>query len=206
VRPVWVIGNGGHAKVVIDALRLQRSCQVAGIISDDPAAPPVEPGLLHIGPVSPDVLRRHGVDRAIIAIGANSVRARIAAELDDAVEWVSAIHPSAIVSPTATIGTGILLAAGSIVQPSVAVGDHAIINTGASVDHDSVIGACAHIAPGAHLAGNVMVGEGTLVGVGASVIPGITIGTNAIIGAGSVVIRDIPDNARVVGNPARPIN
>src|SRR5690606_31617014 len=165
---------------------------VAGVISDDPDAPPVDPGLMHIGPVSPEVLRRHGVDRAIIAIGANTARARIAEELDGKVEWVNAVHPSAIVSPSATIGAGVLLAAGSIVQPSVTVEDHAIINTGAVVDHDAVIGACTHIAPGARLAGHVTVGEGTLVGIGSSVIPGITIGAHATIGAGSVVIRDVP--------------
>jgi acetyltransferase-like isoleucine patch superfamily enzyme len=32
---------------------------------------------------------------------------------------------------------------------------------------------------------------------------GVTIGENAIIGAGSVVTKAVPDNAVVVGNPAR---
>ena len=40
----------------------------------------------------------------------------------------------------------------------------------------------------------------------AVIIGGITIGNNAKIGAGSVVINDVPDNATVVGNPARIIN
>ena len=34
---------------------------------------------------------------------------------------------------------------------------------------------------------------------------GIKIGSNVIIGAGSVVIRDINDNSKVVGNPAKEI-
>jgi acetyltransferase-like isoleucine patch superfamily enzyme len=47
------------------------------------------------------------------------------------------------------------------------------------------------------------VGEGTHIGAGAVVIPSIRIGKWCTIGAGTVVIRDIPDYATAVGNPAR---
>ena len=203
--PVWIIGYGGHAKVAIDALRASQHYRLAGTISDDPSAPPLEPELHHIGPVTPEVLRQHDVRHAFIAIGSNDVRSSIADRIAGSVEWVSIVHPSAIVSPTATVGAGVLLAAGAIIQPPTTIGDHAIINTAASVDHDCIIGAFAHIAPGTHLSGGVSVGTGTLLGVGTSVIPGITIGAHALVGAGSVVIHDIPDGAKVAGNPAKPI-
>ena len=35
------------------------------------------------------------------------------------------------------------------------------------------------------------------------IIGNITIGNNVTIGAGSVVVKDVPDNAVVVGNPAK---
>ncbi len=41
------------------------------------------------------------------------------------------------------------------------------------------------------------------IGAGSIINPGVTIGENALIGAGSIVTRDIPDNAVVLGNPAR---
>jgi serine O-acetyltransferase len=44
------------------------------------------------------------------------------------------------------------------------------------------------------------------VGPGACILGGITIGNNAVIGANAVVIKDIPDNAIVVGNPSRIIS
>ena len=41
------------------------------------------------------------------------------------------------------------------------------------------------------------------IGAGVTILPGVTIGENAIVGAASVVTKDVPDNAIVVGNPAR---
>jgi acetyltransferase-like isoleucine patch superfamily enzyme len=50
-----------------------------------------------------------------------------------------------------------------------------------------------------------VVKKGASVGSGATILSNLTIGENAIIGAGSVVTKDVPDNAVVVGNPARVI-
>jgi len=41
------------------------------------------------------------------------------------------------------------------------------------------------------------------IGARVSILPGVTIGENAIVGTGSIVTKDVPDNAVVVGNPAR---
>lgn len=43
------------------------------------------------------------------------------------------------------------------------------------------------------------------IGVNTTILPGVTIGENAIVGAGSVVTKDVPDNAVVVGTPAKVI-
>jgi acetyltransferase-like isoleucine patch superfamily enzyme len=48
--------------------------------------------------------------------------------------------------------------------------------------------------------------RGASIGTGATILCGISIGENAIVGAGSVVTHDVPDNAVVVGNPARPLH
>lgn len=41
------------------------------------------------------------------------------------------------------------------------------------------------------------------IGANATILPGIIIGENSMVGAGAVVTKDVPDNAIVVGNPAR---
>ncbi|HEX8365547.1 MAG TPA: acetyltransferase [Allosphingosinicella sp.] len=199
-----LFGSGGHAKVVLEAIRAaDPECEVA-ILDDDPEASrrTVLGGAIVGGRAW---LEANWPDAAIVpAIGTNSARATL-------VDWLkgqsrplaSVVHPRAIVSPSALIGAGAFLAPGAIVNAEAAVGEAAIVNTGASVDHDCRIGAAAHIAPGAHLCGSVRVGARTLIGAGATIIPGVAIGADAIVGAGSVVIADLPDGARVAGCPAR---
>lgn len=48
-----------------------------------------------------------------------------------------------------------------------------------------------------------LVKEGASIGSSVSILCGVTIGRNAIVGAGAVVTRDVPDEAVVVGVPAR---
>lgn len=49
------------------------------------------------------------------------------------------------------------------------------------------------------------VGEGSTIGANATIVCGHRIGKAAMIGAGSVVVKDVPDFALMVGNPARRI-
>lgn len=48
-----------------------------------------------------------------------------------------------------------------------------------------------------------IVKQGASIGANATILPGLIIGKNAMVGAGAVVTKNVPDNAVVVGNPAR---
>ncbi len=48
-----------------------------------------------------------------------------------------------------------------------------------------------------------LIRRGASIGAGAVLLAGVTIGVNAFVGAGSIVTKSVPDNALVVGNPAR---
>ncbi|MEW6717740.1 MAG: acyltransferase [Chloroflexota bacterium] len=48
--------------------------------------------------------------------------------------------------------------------------------------------------------------SGAKIGANATLLPGVLIGSNALVGAGSVVVKDVPEGAVVIGNPARVIN
>jgi maltose O-acetyltransferase len=51
----------------------------------------------------------------------------------------------------------------------------------------------------------IAIGDDVWIGGGAIVLGGVTIGDRAVVGAGSVVTRDVPADAVVAGNPARPV-
>lgn len=189
---MYLYGASGHAKVIIDILN-DSGIPVNGLIDDNESLEslmgyPVVHGLTDLSPV-------------IVSIGNNPIRKKVVGKLTGT--FGKAIHPTAILSPHATVGEGSVVMQGAIVQSGTTIGNHCIINTGASVDHECVIEDFVHVSPHACLCGGVTVGEGTHIGAGATVIPGIKIGRWSVIGAGSVVIRDVPDGVTVAGNPAR---
>ena len=186
---MYLYGASGHAKEIIDILCAQGS-QVEGLIDDNS-----EIRELHGYPVFHG---RSDLFPLIISIGDNRIRRMISQHMQGV--FGRAIHPSAIVSPSATIGEGTVIMQGAIVQADAQIGKHCIINTGASIDHESVIADYVHISPHSTLCGNVYVGEGSWIGAGSIVIPGLRIGRWCVIGAGSVVTKDIPDGVLAVGN------
>ena len=54
--------------------------------------------------------------------------------------------------------------------------------------------------------GDIVIGDGVWIGFGVVVLDGVTIGDGAVVGAGAVVTHDVPENAIVVGNPARVVS
>jgi sugar O-acyltransferase (sialic acid O-acetyltransferase NeuD family) len=196
---VFVIGAGGHAKVVVALLR---ACgeTIGGAYDDDRAK--IGSSILGV-PVlgSLEDVGGRGHTRAVMAIGGNRARHDISSQLAG-VEWVSLVHPHAMVHESATIGAGTVVFAGAIVQPDASLGSHCILNTSASVDHDSVIGDYVHIAPGAHLGGSGKSGDGALIGIGSTVAPGVRVGSWAVLGAGAVAVRDVSEGSVAVGVPA----
>ncbi|MGY1716243.1 acetyltransferase [Geodermatophilus sp. SYSU D01106] len=196
-----VYGAGGHAQVVIDVLR-STGVRVRRQYNDMPAnqhpqSIDVHPGIRLVGPgpFSVDALP------VVMAVGRNGERAELVSMLDTRFE--QAIHPSALIAPSARIGEGTVVLHGAVIQPNAQVGRHVLVNTAASVDHDCVVGDFAHVSPHATLCGHVEVGEGTHIGAGAVLIPKVKVGRWSRVGAGAVVISDIPDHCTAVGNPAR---
>lgn len=192
---VVLYGAGGHCKVVIDILEAL-GINVDAIVDDNPSAT----NLLNYPLLKADTI----YDKAIITIGNCQIRKMVARRIT-VNKYVTAIHPSAVVSPYSEIGNGTVVMQGAIIQSCAKIGKHVIVNTNSSIDHECRIADFVHIAPGVTLSGNVEVGECSWIGVGASVKQGIRIGKNCMIGAGSVVVKDIPNNTIAYGNPCRVI-
>lgn len=200
---LYLFGASGHGKVIKDILHAN-GIKVKAFIDDNKSVNECS-GC----PVLHDAF---GLSPVIVSIGVNRVRKMIVERLIyKAIEncyelsFGTAIHPSAIISPSAKIGEGTVVMPGAIINAEAVIGKHCIINTGATVDHECVIGDYCHVAPGVNISGGTTIGEGTWVGVGSSVIQCLNIGKNCMIGAGSVVVEDIPDQVIAYGNPCRVI-
>ncbi len=196
---LYLYGASGHAKVLLEIAEMNGHV-IGGLVDANPAITAL---LGH--PVTQSMpAEDYAGNTFVISIGNNQIRRRIAESPELAGKYFEIlVHPHSVISPAADLGEGTVVMAGAVINPSVRVGRHCIINTMASVDHDCELEDYVHISPGSALAGSVHVGEGTHIGIGASVIPGIRIGRWCTVGAGAVVIRDVPDGATVVGNPAR---
>lgn len=116
---------------------------------------------------------------------------------------ISLISKTAFIDKNVQIGDGIQVMPNSTIMYGAKIGKQCIINTKSSIDHDCIIEDGCEVGPGATLCGNVVMKTNSWIGAGATVLPRVEIGKNSIVGAGSVVVKSVPDNAVVVGNPAR---
>lgn len=192
---MYLYGASGHAKVIADILVASGEV-IVGLVDDNPE--------VHELQGYPVVHDPKGLSPFIVSIGNNGIRKKVVERLTTAT-FGKAVHPSAIVSPSASIEEGTVVMQGAIIQADARIGRHCIVNTGASVDHECCIGDYVHVSPHSTLCGNVHVGEGTWIGAGSTVIPGVKIGRWCVIGAGSVVTEDIPDGTLALGNRCRNI-
>ena len=204
-KPVIVLGAGGHAKVLISALRRLEADILGATDADLSRAAVLDAPVLG----DDSVVQAHAPDKVLLVNGlgstASSLARRVLFEKFAALGYgfATVVDPLALIAGPVDIAEGAQILTGATIQPDVRVGVNAIINTRASIDHDCVIGAHEHIAPGAVLSGNVRVGDSAHVGTGATVIQGIQIGANCVVGAGAVIIQDVPQNSTVGGVPAR---
>lgn len=199
-----LIGAGGHAKVLLDIMLLS-SETVEGVIDPNLDKTGIKSwrGLKVLG--SDEQIKHFSPANYILVNGLGSLpsssnRKDIYLKFKKmGFSFKNLTHPSAIVSPSATILEGVQIMAGCIIQADTKLGENAIINTRSSIDHDCVIGAHSHIAPGATISGGVKVGESCHIGTGASIIQGVDIGDAAILAAGACLYTDLEKGGKQFG-------
>ena len=203
------VGAGGHAKVVIEILRLSGKFEITCLLSAD--ARLVNSKVLGIPVTGDDSLLPElfgkGHRYAFIGLGSSGDmhprRNLYDRVIQAGFQVVAAIHPNAVISPSAVFGPGVTVMAGAVINSSAVVGENVIVNTGAIVEHDCQIGRHVHLATGCRLAGNITVGDNVHIGAGACIKQGVSIGRGSIVGAGAVVLRDVREGVVMVGVPAR---
>lgn len=110
---------------------------------------------------------------------------------------------------------------GTIIEDNVEIGSNCVIDAGLQrptvikkgtkfdnlvhVGHSVEIGESCMITACAEFSGSVIVGNNVHVSPNASIIDGVRIGNKSLVGIGAVVNKDVEDNTRVIGNPAKAV-
>ena len=194
---MYLFGASGHARVIRDIIEASGD-KVTAFIDDD----------LNLNEKDglPVLHNATGCSPVIVAIGDSKIRYKVVKRLEAlGCSFGVAIHPSAVVSPSAEIGKGTVIMPGVIVNAYSKIGKHCVINTGAQVDHECVIENFVDICPSTTLCGNVHVGDGSNVCAGSIVTQGVKIGRWSIVGSGSLCRHDIDDGVVMVGRDCHEI-
>lgn len=148
---------------------------------------------------------KHKVSNVYCPIGNNPLRRKILSRVKElGYNTPYFIHPSACIADNVSIAEGVYVLPQTVIAPFVTLKKYSMVAINASIEHHSILNEGCFVASGVNVGANVNLIKDSYVGMGAVVITGVKIvGENSLIGAGSIVIRDVPDNAVMVGNPAK---
>ena len=107
----------------------------------------------------------------------------------------------AFIESNVKIGNGVTIKNGVAIWDLVTIEDHVFVGPYAVFTND--LKPRAELRKSRDQLASTLIKEGATIGANATIVAGITIGRYACIGAGSVVIHNVPEQAIMVGNPAR---
>jgi acetyltransferase EpsM len=202
-KSVLIIGAGGHAAEIRDYIRHynqasnQEQISVLGFIDDDPKPH------AHYGFEEPFLgdITNHDVRtdcHYLMGIANLKYRKSIIERFTAAgAQFIGLVHPTALVSPSAKLGVGVVISHNASIGPKVKIGNFNMLNSRCTIGHDTVMGDYNFISPKVALSGNTQMGDNNMIGTNASTIPGAKIGNNNTVGAGMIVYKPIGDNETV---------
>jgi UDP-N-acetylbacillosamine N-acetyltransferase len=194
MKSIYIYGASGHGLVVSD---IAKACGYDDIIFIDDG----ENSYLTF-----EQIKNNKNIPIAFGIGENNTREKLFKRVQkNCFEIITLVHPSAIISPSASIASGTVVMPNVVVNAKATIGSGVILNSSCVIEHECIIEDFVHVSPNVALAGVVKIGKFTHIGIGSSVIQCITIGEHTIIGAGSVVVNNINDFKKAYGNPCREI-
>ncbi len=192
MKPLLLIGCGGHARSLIDVIETGGHWRIHGLVGlpDQVGSSVLSYPVIGTDADLPSL--RGACSSAVLAIGQlpdPAPRQRLAAHLEQlGFHCPVLISPHAVVSRQAQLGAGTVVGHGAIVNAGAVVGGHCILNSRALIEHDVQIGDHCHVSTGALVNGGVQLGCGSFVGSGAMLREGLQLPAGTVISAGKRVM------------------
>lgn len=120
-------------------------------------------------------------------------------------EFITLIHPTAIISEGSRVGRGCMFSARSGLGIESTVGDFCLIQDNAIIGHDVHVGNFCRIDCNVVLIAGVKLDDGVCVHTSSVINHNVHVGEEATVGALSFVIRNVKPGTTVQGNPAKRI-
>ncbi len=192
MKPLLLLGCGGHAKSVIDVLEMNNEWKLIGLVGLPEQLGLEVLGYRVIGDDKDLPELKNQANHAFLAMGqlpSAKIRQKLATKIDNlGFHSPKIISPNAVISPNACIKAGTFVGHGAIINASATIGRHCIINSMSLIEHDAIVENYCHISTGAIVNGGLQIGAGSFIGSGAMLREGLNLPPNTIIHAGKRVM------------------
>jgi sugar O-acyltransferase (sialic acid O-acetyltransferase NeuD family) len=201
MKELIVIGTGGLAREFCEFFGDQFKIVAFSSLSPEEHSEYKLPGRCFSDNITPGIV---GTNLAVIALSSPYLKKRIHGKLrGQGFSFPVCIHPTSTVSSRAILNEGVVIAPNCLVSTNVVINSASYINFSCGLGHEAEIGSFCQINPGTQIGGGATIGEGCLVGSGATLLNNVRVAQRATIGSGSVVFSRVPENATMMGNPAK---
>jgi sugar O-acyltransferase (sialic acid O-acetyltransferase NeuD family) len=206
MKQLHIVGAGGFGRECHAWASQHPDCGKAWVIAgflDDNAAALKPYG--DFAPVSSLAGHRPAADNLYLCgIGMPGLKEKLITPLLAAgAQFLTFVHPQAMVGPRVKLGRGSVICPGAILSADISLGEFVLVNLNSTIGHDATLGDWTSLSAQCDITGHVKVADRVFMGSRATVIPGKKVGSGSIVGAGAVVVADVPPGVTVVGNPAR---